>query len=121
VPNDRAARGDFIGVAELHDQRWIAGSGEDRTMGVWPGPDDWREIATPPAIGWSNCTRLPPAAVSPPHQRSSPRAGRSPKIVTSDHLICTSLSTSLETWRPAPNGGSASVLLDPPIAQRNAI
>jgi DNA-binding transcriptional LysR family regulator len=40
------ARGDFIDVADLRGQRWIAGSsGEDRLMGVWPGLDERPEIA----------------------------------------------------------------------------
>lgn len=34
------ARGEFVDVADLHGQRWIAGSGEDRVMGVWPGLDE---------------------------------------------------------------------------------
>lgn len=48
VPADHPlARGDFIDVADLHGQRWIAGpsSGEDRLMGVWPGLDERPEIA----------------------------------------------------------------------------
>ncbi|MEV0405632.1 LysR family transcriptional regulator [Actinoallomurus sp. NPDC050550] len=41
------ARGEFIDVADLHGQRWIAGSasGEDRVMGVWPGLDERPTIA----------------------------------------------------------------------------
>lgn len=41
------ARGDFVDVAELRGQTWIAGpaSGEDRLMGVWPGLDERPEIA----------------------------------------------------------------------------
>ncbi len=41
------ACGDFGDVADLRGQRWIAGpsSGEDRLMGVWPGLDEWPEIA----------------------------------------------------------------------------
>lgn len=39
------ARGDFVDVADLHGQRWIAGSGDDRVMGVWPGLDERPEIA----------------------------------------------------------------------------
>ncbi|WP_333754172.1 LysR family transcriptional regulator [Streptomyces sp. IBSBF 3352] len=40
------ARGDFVDVADLRGQRWIAGpsSGEDRLMGVWPGLDERPEI-----------------------------------------------------------------------------
>ncbi|MFJ8637305.1 LysR family transcriptional regulator [Streptomyces sp. NPDC093568] len=41
------ARGDFIDVADLRGQRWIASpsSGEDRLMGVWPGLDERPDIA----------------------------------------------------------------------------
>jgi DNA-binding transcriptional LysR family regulator len=39
------ARGEFADVADLHGQRWIAGSGEDRVMGVWPGLDERPDIA----------------------------------------------------------------------------
>jgi DNA-binding transcriptional LysR family regulator len=41
------ARGDFVDVADLRGQRWIAGSssGADRLMGVWPGLDERPEIA----------------------------------------------------------------------------
>lgn len=39
------ARGEFIDVADLHGQRWIAGTGEDLVMGVWPGLDERPEIA----------------------------------------------------------------------------
>ncbi|MER6950372.1 LysR family transcriptional regulator [Nonomuraea sp. NPDC000554] len=40
------ARGDFVDVADLRGQRWIAGSssGADRLMGVWPGLDERPEI-----------------------------------------------------------------------------
>ncbi|KAK1184859.1 LysR family transcriptional regulator [Streptomyces sp. NBS 14/10] len=40
------ARGDFVDVADLRGQRWIAGSpsGTDRLMGVWPGLDERPEI-----------------------------------------------------------------------------
>ncbi|MCO5974945.1 LysR family transcriptional regulator [Actinoallomurus soli] len=41
------ARNEFIDVADLHGQRWIAGSasGEDQVMGVWPGLDERPTIA----------------------------------------------------------------------------
>ncbi|WP_328608256.1 LysR family transcriptional regulator [Amycolatopsis sp. NBC_00345] len=41
------AKGEFIDVAELHGQRWIAGSasGEERLMGAWPGLDERPVIA----------------------------------------------------------------------------
>ena len=40
------ARGDFVDIADLRGQRWIAGasSGEDQLMGVWPGLDERPEI-----------------------------------------------------------------------------
>ena len=40
------ARGDYVDVADLRGQRWIASisSGEDRLMGVWPGLDERPEI-----------------------------------------------------------------------------
>ncbi|MDH6125453.1 LysR substrate-binding domain-containing protein [Kitasatospora sp. GP82] len=48
VPADHPlARGDFVDVAALRGQRWIAGpsSGEEKLMGVWPGLDERPEIA----------------------------------------------------------------------------
>lgn len=41
------ARGDYIDVADLHGQQWIAGpnTSDDRLMGVWPGLDERPEIA----------------------------------------------------------------------------
>ncbi|MFI8234793.1 LysR family transcriptional regulator [Streptomyces sp. NPDC085900] len=41
------ARGDFVDVGDLRGQRWITGSasGEDTSMGVWPGLDERPEIA----------------------------------------------------------------------------
>ncbi|WP_435120457.1 LysR family transcriptional regulator [Amycolatopsis thermoflava] len=39
------ARGEFVDIADLHGQRWIAGTGDDRVMGVWPGLDERPEIA----------------------------------------------------------------------------
>jgi DNA-binding transcriptional LysR family regulator len=38
--------GDFVDVADLRGQRWIAGSasGDDGVMGVWPGLDERPEI-----------------------------------------------------------------------------
>ncbi|MFE2141952.1 LysR family transcriptional regulator [Streptomyces sp. NPDC059456] len=40
------ARGDYVDVADLRGQQWIAGppSGTDRLMGVWPGLDERPEI-----------------------------------------------------------------------------
>ncbi|WP_049651124.1 LysR family transcriptional regulator [Kitasatospora sp. MY 5-36] len=41
------ARGEYVDVADLRGQRWIAGpsAGADRLMGVWPGLDERPEIA----------------------------------------------------------------------------
>ncbi|WP_428956968.1 LysR family transcriptional regulator [Streptomyces sp. cg35] len=39
------ARADFIDVADLRGQRWIAGSLSGEEMGVWPGLDERAEIA----------------------------------------------------------------------------
>ncbi|WP_218025875.1 LysR substrate-binding domain-containing protein [Nocardia miyunensis] len=41
------ARGEFIDVADLHGQQWIAGSvsGPDGGLGVWPGLDERPTIA----------------------------------------------------------------------------
>jgi DNA-binding transcriptional LysR family regulator len=41
------ARADFINVADLRGQRWIASasSGDEQLMGVWPGLDERPEIA----------------------------------------------------------------------------
>lgn len=39
------ARGDYVDVADLAGQRWIAGSGADRGMGVWPGLGERPRIA----------------------------------------------------------------------------
>ncbi|NEB81916.1 LysR family transcriptional regulator [Streptomyces sp. SID14478] len=40
------ARGDYVDVADLRGQRWIAGSTseDDRLMGVWPGLDERPDI-----------------------------------------------------------------------------
>ncbi|WP_188189877.1 LysR family transcriptional regulator [Nonomuraea sp. SYSU D8015] len=43
------ARGDYVDVADLHGQRWIASpraaAGDSATLGVWPGLDERPEIA----------------------------------------------------------------------------
>ncbi|WP_037568958.1 LysR family transcriptional regulator [Phaeacidiphilus oryzae] len=41
------ARQDYVDIADLHGQRWIAAppSGGERLMGVWPGLDERPEIA----------------------------------------------------------------------------
>ncbi|WP_372666205.1 LysR family transcriptional regulator [Amycolatopsis kentuckyensis] len=39
------ARRDYIDVTDLRGQRWVAGSGDDRVLGVWPGLDERPEIA----------------------------------------------------------------------------
>lgn len=38
--NHPLARGDYIDVADLHDQSWISAPGGDHAMGVWPGVDE---------------------------------------------------------------------------------
>jgi DNA-binding transcriptional LysR family regulator len=38
------ARGEFIDAADLRGQRWIAGAGNDRMLGVWPGLDERAEV-----------------------------------------------------------------------------
>ncbi|WP_211299786.1 LysR family transcriptional regulator, partial [Amycolatopsis lexingtonensis] len=43
--DDPLARRDYLDVADLRGRRWIAGSGDDRVMGVWPGLDERPEIA----------------------------------------------------------------------------
>ncbi|MGW3462237.1 LysR family transcriptional regulator [Streptomyces olivaceoviridis] len=82
------ARGDFVDVADLRGQRWIAGSssGEDQLMGVWPGLDERPEIAHT-ARDWlaklhlvaAGCglTTVPPAlaAAVPPGVRVLPVRG----------------------------------------------
>ena len=40
----RLARGEFVDVADLNGQRWIAGSGHEQLMGVWPGLAERPEI-----------------------------------------------------------------------------
>jgi DNA-binding transcriptional LysR family regulator len=46
-PGHPLAKGEFIDVADLHGQRWIAGSasGDERVMGTWPGLDERPVIA----------------------------------------------------------------------------
>ncbi len=39
------ARRDYIDVADLRGQRWIAGSGAGPVMGVWPGLDERPDVA----------------------------------------------------------------------------
>ena len=46
VPADHPlARGEFVDVADLNGQRWIAGPGNDGGLGVWPGLDERPVIA----------------------------------------------------------------------------
>ncbi|AYF73858.1 LysR family transcriptional regulator [Nocardia yunnanensis] len=46
VPADHPlARADHLDVADLRGQAWIAGPGDDRSMGVWPGLDERPHIA----------------------------------------------------------------------------
>ena len=51
------ARGEFVDVADLHGQRWIAGPGEDRGLGVWPGLDE-RPVIAHTARDWLAKLRL---------------------------------------------------------------
>ena len=39
------ARAEFIDIADLRGQRWIAGAGDEQVMGVWPGLDERPQIA----------------------------------------------------------------------------
>jgi DNA-binding transcriptional LysR family regulator len=39
------AHAEFVDIADLRGQRWIAGPGDERLMGVWPGVDERPEIA----------------------------------------------------------------------------
>ncbi|GAA3659406.1 LysR family transcriptional regulator [Lentzea roselyniae] len=39
------ARNDFIDIADLRGQRWIAGPGDQLVMGVWPGLDERPRVA----------------------------------------------------------------------------
>ncbi|MEC3956006.1 LysR substrate-binding domain-containing protein [Nocardia sp. CDC153] len=46
VPSDHPlARGEHIDVVDLRGQSWIAGPGDDTSMGVWPGLDERPVIA----------------------------------------------------------------------------
>jgi DNA-binding transcriptional LysR family regulator len=38
------ARGEFIDAEDLRGQRWIAGTGNDPTLGVWPDLDERPDI-----------------------------------------------------------------------------
>jgi DNA-binding transcriptional LysR family regulator len=38
------ARGEFIDAADLRGQRWIAGTGNDRMLGVWPGLEERPDV-----------------------------------------------------------------------------
>jgi DNA-binding transcriptional LysR family regulator len=38
------ARGEFIDAADLRGQRWIAGTGDGRVLGVWPGLDERADV-----------------------------------------------------------------------------
>ncbi|MFD4673675.1 LysR family transcriptional regulator [Lentzea sp. NPDC058450] len=45
------ARNDFVDIADLRGQRWIAGPGDQLTMGVWPGLDE-RPVVAHTARDW---------------------------------------------------------------------
>jgi LysR substrate binding domain len=65
------ARREFADVADLHGQRWIAGSGEDLVMGVWPGLDERPDIAHT-ARDWLAKLHLVAARLR--HHHRAPRA-----------------------------------------------
>src|SRR5262249_18429620 len=45
------ARAEFIDIADLRGQRWIAGPGDEQAMGVWPGLDERPETPHPARDG----------------------------------------------------------------------
>ncbi|MET8762541.1 LysR family transcriptional regulator [Lentzea sp. NPDC004782] len=45
------ARNDFLDIADLRGQRWIAGPGDQLVMGVWPGLDE-RPVVAHTARDW---------------------------------------------------------------------
>lgn len=45
------ARNNFVDIAELRGQRWIAGTGDPLVMGVWPGLDE-RPVVAHTARDW---------------------------------------------------------------------
>lgn len=51
------ARNDFVDVADLRGQRWIAGPGDQLVMGVWPGLDE-RPVVAHTARDWLAKLRL---------------------------------------------------------------
>ncbi|WP_312878568.1 LysR substrate-binding domain-containing protein, partial [Lentzea indica] len=51
------ARNDFIDIADLRGQRWIAGSGDQLAMGAWPGLDE-RPVVAHTARDWLAKLRL---------------------------------------------------------------
>ncbi len=71
------ARGDYVDVADLRGQRWIASasSGEDRLMGVWPGLDERPEIAHT-ARDWLAKLHLVAAGAEADHNHRLPRPRR---------------------------------------------
>ncbi|HZX05224.1 LysR family transcriptional regulator [Kribbella sp.] len=80
------ARGEFIDIADLRGRGWIAGPGDDRVMGVWPGLDE-RPLIVHTARDWlakvqlvaagAGITTIPAAleAVVPPGVRILPVRG----------------------------------------------
>jgi DNA-binding transcriptional LysR family regulator len=80
------ARGEFADVADLNGQQWIAGSGQDLVMGIWPGLDE-RPVVAHTARDWlaklqlvaAGCgiTTVPPVltAAVPPGVRILPVRG----------------------------------------------
>jgi len=45
------ARNDYVDIADLRGQRWIAGPGDQLVMGVWPGLDE-RPVVAHTARDW---------------------------------------------------------------------
>jgi DNA-binding transcriptional LysR family regulator len=44
IASHALAGGEYLYVADLRRQRWIAGQGDELVMGVWPGLDERPEI-----------------------------------------------------------------------------
>ncbi len=59
------ARGEFVGVADLRGQRWIAGpsAAGEQLMWVWPGLDERPDVAHTARDWMASCSWWPRAAV----------------------------------------------------------
>ncbi|WP_329251732.1 LysR family transcriptional regulator [Actinoallomurus sp. NBC_01490] len=118
------ARGEFVDIADLHGRRWIAGSGDDQVMGVWPGLDERPEIAHT-ARDWlaklhlvaagcgittvpASLTAVVPAGVRVLPVRGGPREQRRlllarlprPLPEPADHLAAALRAAAIETSAP---------------------